>query len=69
VKDESWCDALKKLSEMAEVTANEDPGVRFEQWGEDVTPYLTPGAKSMISRMTNLNPAARPTIDEVLKHQ
>ncbi len=68
IKDESWCDALKKLSEMAEVTANDDPGVRFEQWGEDVAPNLSPEAKSMISRMTNLNPAARATIDEVLEH-
>ena len=69
VQDESWCEALRKLSQMAEVTVNDDPGVRFEQWGEDVAPNLSPGAKSMISRMTNLNPAARPTIDEVLKHK
>ena len=69
VNDESWCDALKKLSEMAELTVNDDPGVRFEQWGEDIAPNLTPGAKNMISRMTNLNPAARITIDEVLSHQ
>ncbi|XMA19890.1 hypothetical protein WAI453_012681 [Rhynchosporium graminicola] len=31
VKDESWCDALKKLSELAEITVADDPGVRFEQ--------------------------------------
>ena len=54
---------------MAEVTVNDDPGVRFEQWGEDVAPNLTPGAKSMVSRIINLNPAARATIDEVLKYQ
>ncbi|KAG9238291.1 kinase-like domain-containing protein [Amylocarpus encephaloides] len=69
VKDESWREALKKLSEMAEVTVNDDPGVRIEQWGEDVASNLSPGAKSIISSMTNLNPAARPTIDEVLKHE
>jgi serine/threonine protein kinase len=69
IKDESWCDALKKFSEMAEAIVNDDPGVRFEQWGEDVAPNLTSGAKSMISRMTNLDPAARTTIDEVLEHQ
>lgn len=51
-----------------EITVNDDPGVRIEQWGgEDAAPNLTPGAKSMISRMTNLNPVARPTIDEVLR--
>lgn len=69
VKDESWCDALKKLSEMAEVTVNDDPGVRFEHWGEDVAPDLSPEATNMISGMTNLDPAARTTIDELLKHQ
>ncbi len=67
VKDESWCYALKKLSGMAELTVSDDPGVRFEHWGEDIAPNLSPGAKSMISRMTNLNPAARATIDGVLK--
>lgn len=53
---------------MTKVKVNNDPGVRFEQWGEDVAPNLSPGAKSMISRMTNLNLAARTTTDEVLKH-
>ena len=69
VKDESWCNALKKLSEMAEITVADDPGVRFEQWGEDIAPNLSSEAKSMISRTMNLNPAARTTMDEVLKHQ
>lgn len=69
VKDELWCKALKELSELAELTVNDDPGVRFEHWGEDVAPNLSPGAKSMISGMINLDPAARTTIDEVLKHQ
>jgi len=31
VKDESWCEALKELSKMAEVTVNDDLGIRFEQ--------------------------------------
>jgi len=69
INDESWCDALKKLSEMAEMTVNDDPGVKFEHWGEDIAPNLSPAAKSMISRMTNLNPAARSTIDEVLRDE
>ncbi|CZS92512.1 uncharacterized protein RAG0_03124 [Rhynchosporium agropyri] len=69
VKVESWCDALKKLSELAEMTVADDPGVRFEQWGEDIAPNLDSEAKSMISRMMNLNPAARTTIDEVLEHR
>lgn len=68
VKDETWCDALRELSEMAELTVTDEPGVRFEHWGEDVSPRLTAGAKSMISGMTNLDPGARTTIDEVLKH-
>jgi len=32
IRDDSWCEALKKLSEMAELTVNDDPGVRFEHW-------------------------------------
>ncbi|KAL2060791.1 hypothetical protein VTL71DRAFT_8843 [Oculimacula yallundae] len=69
INDESWCEALQKLAEMAELTVDIDPGVRFKYWGEDIAPNLSPGAKSMISRMTNLDPAARPIIDEVLKHE
>jgi len=45
VKDEVWCDALRMLSEMAEATASEDPGVRFENLGDDIAPNITPEAK------------------------
>jgi len=53
---------------MSEAVASHDPGVRFEQWPEDLAPNLSPEAKGMISRMTNLDPAARATIDEILEH-
>ena len=49
---------------MAEMTAEDQPGLRFAQWGEE----LGPEAKNMISGMTNLDPAARATMDEALKH-
>ena len=64
VSDETWNIALKKASEMAEMTAEDQPGLRFAQWGEE----LGPEAKNMISGMTNLDPAARATMDEALKH-
>ena len=64
VNDETWISALKKACDMAEMTAKDQPGLRFEQWGEE----LGPEAKNMISGMTNLDPAARTTMDEVLKH-
>lgn len=64
VNDKTWNFALKKASDMAEMTAKDQPELRFEQWGEE----LGPEAKNMISGMTNLDPAARTTMDEVLKH-
>lgn len=68
VNDEAWCNALRIAAEMSEAVASNDPGVRFEQWPEDLAPNLSPEAKGMISRMTNLDPAARATIDEILEH-
>ncbi|KAL9104869.1 MAG: hypothetical protein Q9163_000255 [Psora crenata] len=65
VNDEGWNFFLKKASEVAEMAAKDRPGAKFEQWGEE----LGPEAKNMISGMTNLDPAARTTMKEVLKHE
>ncbi|KAF1840645.1 kinase-like protein [Cucurbitaria berberidis CBS 394.84] len=65
VNDEDWCNALKGASAMAEETVKEQPELRFEQWGEG----LGPAALDMISGMTNLDPMARSTIDQVLTHR
>lgn len=68
VNDEKWCKLLMLASEMSEDLAREDPTARFGQWPQDFAPKLTREAMSMISTMTNLDPAARSTIDEVLEH-
>ena len=64
VDDEAWCDALKAASKFAEQTVMDQPQVKFESWGED----LGPEAQDMISGMTNPDPTARITIDQVLSH-
>jgi serine/threonine protein kinase len=65
VNSEDWCNALKGASEMAEVAVKEQPELRFERWGE----VLGPEAQNMISGMTNPDPTARTTIDQVLAHR
>lgn len=39
----------------------------FADWTEDVYPNLTDEAKRIISRMTNLDPAKRATMAEIVK--
>ncbi|KAI0009492.1 kinase-like domain-containing protein [Xylariaceae sp. FL0662B] len=65
VNDEDWCNALKGASGMAEHAVKKEPELRFERWGEE----LGPEAQNMISGMTNPDPAARITIDQVLTHR
>ncbi|KAI1395214.1 kinase-like domain-containing protein [Hypoxylon fuscum] len=65
VHSEDWCNALKAASEMADEAVKEQPELRFERWGEE----LGPEAQNMISGMTNPDPAARTTIDQVLAHR
>ena len=50
---------------MAEQALKEAPHLSFKQWGE----VLGPGAMDLFSRMTQLDPTARPTIDQVLAHE
>ncbi|KAK3943485.1 kinase-like protein [Diplogelasinospora grovesii] len=64
VNDEAWCKALKGASRIAEETVREQPELRFERWGEE----LGSEALNMISGMTNPDPTARITIDQVLTH-
>jgi len=60
----AWCDALKEASAMAELAAKEQPERRFEHWGKD----LGPSVQDMISGMTNPDPTARMTINQVMAH-
>jgi hypothetical protein len=59
-----WCDALKEASAMGELAAEEQPERRFEHWGKD----LGPAMQDMISGMTNPDPTARMTVDQVMAH-
>ena len=64
VGDSDWCDALREASAMAELAAKDQPERRFEHWGKDLGPAL----QEMISGMTNPDPTARMTIDQVMTH-
>lgn len=64
VDDEYWGELLTALSQ---VVADEDPSGLFEQWAENVFPNLDPETKRVISRMTNLDPKKRATMDQILE--
>ena len=62
VKDEKWRVALQMASKMAEIEVSDRPELRLGVWGEE----LGKAAMELLSGMTNLDPASRPTIDQVL---
>lgn len=64
INDERWGNILMELSEAM---AEGGPGTRFEQWEQESFPNLGPETKRVIARMTNLDPAARATIFQVLE--
>ncbi|KAI1352742.1 kinase-like protein [Xylaria sp. FL0043] len=57
--------ALKWVSRAAEQRVKDNPALIFTKWGA----VLGPEAQDMISGMTNVDPRARPTIDQVLGHR
>lgn len=65
VNNENWCNALSGASEIAEAVVKEQPELRFECWGKE----LGSETQNMISGMTNPDPTARTTIDQVLTHR
>jgi serine/threonine protein kinase len=65
VNNEDWCNALSGASEIAEEAVKEQPELRFERWGKE----LGSETQNMISGMTNPDPTARTTIDQVLTHR
>ena len=65
VNEEKWSRALTAASAVAERAVREDPELRFDCWGRG----LGPEAQDMISGMTDPDPAARMTIDQVLAHR
>lgn len=65
VNDEDRCNALRAASKIAEEAIKEQPELLFERWGGK----LGPKTQNMISRMTNPDPPARITIEQVLTHR
>jgi hypothetical protein len=64
IKDDKWRVALQVASRMAEAEVEERPMLRLRVWGQE----LGETAVDLLSRMTNLDPKARLTIDQVLAH-
>lgn len=68
IKDEEGSLLFRIASELSEATVRETPEWRFEQWPEGYIPHLDLVGRSLISRMSKVDPAARATMDEVLEH-
>ncbi|QIW98028.1 hypothetical protein AMS68_003546 [Peltaster fructicola] len=64
IKKEIWRAAFKEASAAADKLVATRPQLRARFWLEE----LGPTAADMLARMTNLDPAARPSIQEVLSH-
>jgi hypothetical protein len=62
--DGDWSAALEGAAKIADAMVKDEPGLRFERWGEE----LGSEALRMISEMTALDPEARLGIDQVMAH-
>jgi hypothetical protein len=65
VNSETWVGALKGAADAAEKAVKDQPDLAFEVWGEG----LGVETQNMITGITNLDPTARTTIDQVLAHR
>jgi len=64
IASEKWIKALKLASQMAELAVQDQPEMRFEVWGQE----LSSEAQKMISGMTKFDRTARSTINQVMAH-
>ena len=55
------------LTDLWTAVKENDVNEKFADWTEDVFPNLTDEAKRLILRMTNLDPAMRATMSEIVK--
>jgi serine/threonine protein kinase len=55
------------LADLWQAVQENDRSGDFAHWSEDVFPNLTDEAKRLILRMTNLDPAKRATMSEIVK--
>ncbi|KAF4625330.1 hypothetical protein G7Y89_g12842 [Cudoniella acicularis] len=61
--DETW---QTVLVQVAEGVAGADPSFHLSNWQENDFPNIDAGAKKMLCRIMNLDPAKRATINEIL---
>lgn len=59
--------AAELLGDLWQAVKENDVNGGFADWTEDVFPNLTDEAKRLILRMTNLDPAKRATMSEIVK--
>ncbi|KAI8941288.1 hypothetical protein NX059_002518 [Plenodomus lindquistii] len=64
VKDEDWCNIIRRSSHVAKTMIADEPELKFEMWAR----CLGPEALEMIGGMANIDPTARTGIEEVLAH-
>ena len=64
VGDEDRSAALEGAAKIADEMVKDEPGLRFERWGEE----LGPEALHMIAGMMALDPKARLGIDQIMAH-
>jgi hypothetical protein len=64
INNEEWGNLLSQLSQLM---ADQSPSQQFGQWDEKDYRNLDPDTKRVISSMTDLDPASRATMDEILK--
>jgi hypothetical protein len=62
--DETW---QTVLGQVAEGVAGADSSFHLLNWQENDFPNIDAGAKRMLLRIMNLDPAKRATIDEILE--
>lgn len=64
--DDFWQDYATQL---VEVVAEQDANERFMQWNESIFPFFDHEVKRLVARMTNLDPAKRAIINQIMDDQ
>lgn len=65
INNDNWRRAVEAASAVSEEVVKEQPELTFVHWGAE----LGPEAQNMISGMTNPDPTARATINQILTHR
>jgi hypothetical protein len=68
INEKSWTDILRALDARVQPIMEEDPSTHFTNWGVNLLPHLVPARKEMIAPMVSLDPAQRPSMQQILKH-